>query len=324
MKTLVTGATGFMGAKLCEALAKRGDQIRALVFPDEDYSHIKDYIAETVEGDITRPETLDGVGDGVEVVYHLAARVLDYGNRDEFYGIILDGTKNMLEACAGKSGRFVYISSICACGTGRHNKGMTEDDACVKTGVFYGDAKLDAEGLVKSYGDKFPKGYVIIRPANVTGPRSVWVNELGQTIRDSLFAYFDGGRHSASLIHIDNLVDGLVLAGSKEEAANRTYFFRDDWEVTWKRYVDDLANVLDMKVWLSLPFGVAWLLGGVAGKTAHWFNGRPVITRHIVGLMGRDNDVDTTRARTELGWKTRVSYEEAMAEIEKWVKENML
>ena len=48
-----------------------------------------------------------------------------------------------------------------------------------------------------------------------------------------------------------------------------------------------------------------------------------MITRHAVGLMGRDNDVDTTKAKTELGWKTRVSYEETMKEIGQWIKENM-
>ena len=324
MNVLITGASGFMGAKLCKALSERGDKIRALIFPGENYSHIAEFISETKEGDITKPQTLDGIGEGMGVVYHLAARVLDYGKRDEFYGPIFDGTRNMLEACADKSGRFVYISSICACGTGRHNKGMNESDPCIRTGVYYGDAKLDAEELVKTYKDRFQKGYVIIRPANVTGPRSVWVAELGNTIRDSLFAYFDSGRYSASLIYIDNLVDGLILAGTKENAANQTYFFRDDWDVTWKQYLDDLAAMLDKKIWLSLPFGLAWFLGGVSDRIAHLFDRRPVITRHAVGLMGRDNDVDTTKAQTEIGWKTRVSYEDAMNEIRKWVKENML
>ena len=51
---------------------------------------------------------------------------------------------------------------------------------------------------------------------------------------------------------------------------------------------------------------------------------RPVFTRHSAGLMGRDNDVDTTKARAELGWETRVTYEQAKKEIRAWVEENML
>ncbi len=323
MKVLVTGASGFMGARLCKALAERGDEVRALVFPGEDYSHISEYICETREGDITDPATLDGVADGMDVVYHLAARVVDHGSYDDFYQPILDGTKNMLEASADQAGRFVYVSSICACGTGNHLKGMKESDPCVKTGVFYGDAKLLAEEAVKGYEDRFTDGFVIVRPSNVTGPRSVWVTELGAVIRDGIFTYFDGGRYSASLIYIDNLVDGLVLCGSKPEAANQTYFFRDDYDVTWKQYLDDLAAMFGKKIWVSLPFGLAWFLGGIFDKLANYLERRPMITRHSVGLIGRDCDVDTTKAEQELGWKTRVSYQEAIEEIQSWVKENM-
>ncbi len=67
----------------------------------------------------------------------------------------------------------------------------------------------------------------------------------------------------------------------------------------------------------------AWFLGWAVEWKSRFFESRPMITRRSVGLMGRDCDVDTTRARTELGWKTRVSYEEAIREIEAWVKENM-
>jgi len=311
-----------MGARLCKALAERGDEIRALVLPGEDYSHISRFISEAREGDITNPASLVGLAEGVDVVYHLAARVVDYGNHDDFYRPILYGTRNMLEACAGRAGRFVYVSSICACGTGRHMKGLTESDECQKTGTYYGDAKLEAERLVKSHAADFTKGFVIARPATVIGPRSVWVVELGRMMRDSLFAYFDGGRYSASLIYIDNLVDGLVLCGAKDQAAGQTYFFRD-WEVSWKQYLDELAPLLGKKIRFSLPFRFAWALGYVSEKISQPLGIRPMITRHMVGLMGRDNDVDCSKAKRELGWKTRVSYDDAMKEIKIWVKENM-
>ena len=323
MKSLITGATGFMGARLCKALSERGDEIHALVLPGEDYSHISRFIAEAREGDITNPLSLVGVADGVDVVYHLAARVVDNGSYDDFYKPILDGTRNMLEACADRAGRFVYVSSICACGTGRHMKGLTESDECQKTGVYYGDAKLEAEMLVKSHAADFPKGFVIARPDTVIGPRSVWVNELGKMIRDSIFTYFDGGRYSAGLIYIDDLVDGLVLCGVKDQAAGQTYFFGSGWEVSWKQYLDDLAVLFGKKIRFSLPFKFAWALGYVSEKISQPLGIRPMITRHAVGLLGRDLDVDCSKAKCELGWKTRVSYDDAMKEIKLWVKENM-
>ncbi|MFP4446174.1 MAG: NAD-dependent epimerase/dehydratase family protein [Desulfosudaceae bacterium] len=323
MKVLITGAAGFMGTALCRRLAETGNTVTALIFPGEPVDHIRDCVSKTVEGDITRPETLQGVGDNIDVVYHLAARVLDYGTRRQFYGSIVDGTRNMLNACADRAGRFVYVSSICACGTGRHMKGMKESDPCVKTGVYYGDAKMAAEELVRTYDGRFAGGWAIIRPANVTGPGSVWVREVAERFQTGIVALFDQGRYSASLIYIDNLTDGLVLAGKKEAAAGQTYFMRDDWQVTWKRYLTDLAAMLDKRPWFSLPFRPAWLMGAVSETVSRPFNIRPMVTRHAVGLMGRDNDVDTSKAVRELGWKTRVSYDEAMNEIGRWVKENM-
>ncbi|SHJ84968.1 Nucleoside-diphosphate-sugar epimerase [Desulfatibacillum alkenivorans DSM 16219] len=323
MKALVTGATGFMGAKLCKALAGQGDEIRALIFPGEDYSHIAQWISEIRTGDITDISTLRGAADGVDVVYHLAARVVDYGTREDFFGPILDGTRNMLEVSADKAGRFVYISSICACGTGKHLKGRKESDPCQKTGVFYGDAKMEAEVLVKGFESRFSGGAVIVRPSNVIGPRSVWVAEVGSIIQGGGFAYFDRGRHGAGLLFIDNLVDGILLCGSEKKAAGQTYFFCDDYNLLWRRYLDDLAAMVGGKIRMNIPFGLAWLLGSIFEKIALATKTRPFITRHAVGLMGRDCEVDTSKAKAELGWKTRASYADATQEIHTWVKENM-
>jgi len=93
--------------------------------------------------------------------------------------------------------------------------------------------------------------------------------------------------------------------------------------VTWKQYLDDLAKLFGKKIRLNLPFGLAWVLGGVSEKLAPYLDSRPMLTRQSVGLMGRNCDVDTAKAQTELGWKTIVSYEDAMKEIRAWVQENM-
>lgn len=323
MKALVTGATGFIGTKLCRELAAKGCEIRALVFPGESYSHISGYVKEVYEGDITNPETLKGVGDGVDMVYHLAARVTDYGTWDQFYKPIYHGTKNLLEACAGKSSRFIYLSSICAYGTGRHLKGLKESDPVIKTHIPYNDAKQDAEVLVLSCNDRFKRGCTVVRPANVIGPGSVWVAEVGRMFQKSIVTLFDQGKYSASLIYIDNLVEGIILAGTADQAAGRIYNLRDNWQVTWKQYLTNLSAMLGKKPIGSLPFKFAWALGGFVEKICNPFGLRPFITRHAVGLMGRDNDVDISKAKTELGWITKVSYPEAMVAIEKWIEQNM-
>lgn len=71
----------------------------------------------------------------------------------------------------------------------------------------------------------------------------------------------------------------------------------------------------------SLPFSVAWTAGVLFEAVLTPLKIRPPVTRLAAGVMGRDNDVDTTKARTELGWQTVVSYPEAMRRIGDWVRE---
>lgn len=322
MRVLVSGANGFIGSKLCEVLHGKGYKVRALIFHGENYEHIKPFISEVVEGDIYRPETLGNIGKDIDIVYHLAARVGDYGSKQEFYSSILDGTQNMLKACAGQAKRFLYVSSICACGIGREMKGLNEDAPGLKTGVYYGDAKLEAEQNVKAAAKDFTNGCVIIRPGNVIGPGSIWVRDLINQIQKNVMVLFDQGKHSASLVYVDNLIDGLVLAGEKPEAENQTYFLRDDWEVSWKQYVTDLCEISGKSpLLLKIPFRLAWILGTLAELISRPFGIRPIITRTAAGLMGRNNDVLISKAQTELGWKSSVSYDKAIIQIKHWVAE---
>jgi nucleoside-diphosphate-sugar epimerase len=323
MHALVTGATGFIGSRLCRELKKREWDIRALVLPGENTRHIKKFVSEIKSGNITEPDTLVGIGDDMDVVFHLAARVLDYGSKEQFYNPIYTGTQNMLEACHEGAKRFVFASSIAACGLGRHLKGVKESDPTQKSGIPYNDAKADAEVLVNTYQDKFLNGCVIVRPANVIGPKSAWVDELGRQFLKTLVPFIDSGRHSASLIFVDNLVDGIILAGTKDKASGEIYQFRDDWDVTWKQYLIDLSAILGKKPVGSVPFSVAWVMGVIAEKLLTPLGIRPPITRLAAAVMGRNNDLDNTKAKKELGWKTRVSYEDAMKEIREYVVKNL-
>lgn len=323
-KALVTGATGFIGSRLCKELKKENWEIRVLALEGEDCSHIEKDVSEIIFGDITRANTLTNIGDGMDVVFHLAARVLDYGSKKQFYAPIYDGTKNMLDACADQSKRFLFASSIAACGLGKHLKGFTETDVPQKSGIPYNDAKNDAEKLVRTYQGRFKNGCVIIRPSNVIGPKSAWVDELGKQFQKSVVPLIDKGKYSASLIYVDNLVDGILKAGASDAANGQTYQLRDDWDVTWKQYLTDLSALVGKKPMGSIPYSVAWPIAVVAEKLFTPLGLRPPATRLAMAIMGRDNDVDTSKAQKELGWQTQISYSEAMEKIGEWVRKNLL
>ncbi len=114
---LVTGATGLLGSHIVEQLCKRGLPVRALVRPGSDISWLKTQGVELAAGDITDPASLRAACQGVDVVYHAAAKVGDWGPWQEFQRITVDGTRNVVEAAvAAGVRRLVHISSIRAYG----------------------------------------------------------------------------------------------------------------------------------------------------------------------------------------------------------------
>ncbi len=322
MRSLVTGATGFIGAVLARELLKQGHAVCALALPGENTSTLEKLGVEVRRGDLTQPRSLRGICDGgIDTVFHLAGRVLDWGPRRPFYSTIYEATGHLMQEAIGRASRFVYISSIAALGFARHLKGLKEGDRAVKTGLHYGDAKLDTEQFVMGAHRDGKIACTIVRPANVTGPGSIWVRDVVEKMLAMPVPLIDGGRYSSSMIYVDNLADGIVLAGTRDVAVGKTYHFRDDWNVTWKQYLTDIGEMIGRKPPYSVPYRVARTGAGICEMVLAPFNIRPPATRMVVDTMGRDMDVDNTLSKVELGWKTRVGYPEALRAIRPWVEE---
>jgi len=321
MKTLVTGATGFIGSFLVKKLLSQGYEVRALVLPGEKCEWLAQAGVEIAYGDLTDRKTIAGICNGIHTVYHCAARVTDWGTKKQFYKVIYEATKNILEEASRRAERFIYLSSIASLGLGNHLKGKKETDPPVKTGIPYNDAKADAETIVMTYHENAKIACTIIRPANVIGPGSVWVKDIiARYMSITGVPLIDNGRYSASLVYIDNLVDGIIRAGTTSIAKGKTYHFRDDWDVTWKQYLTDLGRCVGKSPKGDIPFVIAWYGALVLESLCNPLHIRSPLTRLAVAVMGRDNDVDTALTQAELGWKTVVSYDEAMNEIRKWVE----
>jgi dihydroflavonol-4-reductase len=332
MKILVTGASGFIGSHLCKYLLSEGHPLRILLLPKESEP---DFIQDNVEifrGDITKPESLRRIFEGVDLVYHLAAWAVFYGKKKQFYGTIVDGTYNLLleleselQIHQKRKIRFVFISSFTAMGLGRHFTGLDETAPPRKCGVYYADAKRIAEGVVQDFAAQIPLSdrfeYVIIRPANVIGPGSVHVTGTVEAFLRNNLRFVDHGKWPSALTYIDNLIDVFYLAGTLPQAAGQIYFLRDDYDqISWKQYQEEIGSIIGGKSRGSMPFKFAWILTGILESIFRLFNIKSPYTKVTIGIVGRDLSVDSSKARKELGWKTSVSYEDGMKIIKEWIK----
>lgn len=319
MKALVTGAGGFIGSHLVTELTEKGHSVSGLFLPGEDAAKTEATGVKILRGDITDPSSLSEMTEDIETVFHLATRTTDWGSKKAFEKIMLNGTENVLEASKGKIKRFIYFSSIAALGFGRDLDGFTEDETRIFCGIPYCDTKIKAEDMVKAFCNSNGIDFTIIRPANVIGPGSVWVKDILDAFSKSVVPLINKGNASGAFIYIDNLINGTILAAESDTAKGRTYHFRDDYTVTWGEYFRRLGNLVGKKPSVSIPFSVAWHLGYILETVLTPLNVRPPMTRLAASVLGKNKDVDTTKAKTDLGWQTSIPFDEAMTKIEDWV-----
>jgi len=320
MKILITGITGLIGHHLMEVLRKNGYyDLRGTYFSSKNIDIYIQQNIEMVRADVSDEDDVKDITKDCSVVVHSAARVIDFGSKQQFYEAHYNTTKHILNDAAKYSVKhFIYISSVgVASGIDRKKVIPDETTKLIKTGIHYDDAKIDTETLVKDFCTANAISYTIVRPSAVIGKGSVWVSEPLKRIDNPIgLRLIDHGRQPACLIDAENLANGIFLCITKEAASNQTYFFMDDWDISWKRYYTDLAVMKGKKIGRSIPFRIAYTIAIIAEIIFPLFGKTPPLAKKSVQATGRNRTVSTRKAREELGWQSLISYEASMRRIQ--------
>jgi nucleoside-diphosphate-sugar epimerase len=319
MKILITGITGLIGHHLMEVLLQNGyTDIRGQYFSNRNTDPYTSKGLEMIQADICNEHALKDITKGCEAVVHTAAKVIDHGSKKDFYDAHFHATDYLLkDAFHHKVKHFIYVSSVgVASGINRNKIIPDESTPLVKTGVHYDDAKIDTERLVKDFCKIHNLFYTIIRPSAVIGKGSVWVTEPLKRIDTPVgLKLIEGGKHPACLIDAENLANGIFKCITHEAAHNQTYFFSDDWDISWKQYLTDLAAMKNKTVGSSIPFRIAYTSASIAEAVFPLFGKIPPLAKKSVKATGTNRTVSTEKARKELGWKSAITYEESMKRI---------
>ena len=321
---VITGATGLLGSHIAEALATRGERVRALVRPTSDVTFLRSLGAELAIGDLHDPESLRRAFAGADVVYHCAARVGDWGPWSLYRHEIIEATRNLLDAChAAGVGRVLYVSSVTVYGHPRDGSEPITESAPLGQRLYwfwdyYCRSKIAAEAMARAAG----AAVTIVRPSWIYGPRDrTSLPRLMKAFRAGRVSLIGSGDNLLNVVYAADVAAGAILAANHAEAGGKAYNLSSEGELTQRQFLDVLTEVLDQPaVRRRVPFWLAYaggFLSEVIGR-AIFLKRPPHITRYAVGLVGRPTRFSIARAREELGWRPRVGAREGLRRALDW------
>ena len=222
MRVLVTGATGFLGSHVAEQLARQGHAVRVLVRRTSDRTFLQGFEAEEALGEVTQPESLPAVVDGVEAIVH-AAGLTKARSAAEFEAVNARATSELARAAAGSGvQRFLYVSSLAAAGPSADGRPRTEEMPLEPISA-YGRSKARAEAHVREQvGDE---RWTIIRPPIVYGPGDRALLPVFRMVACGVVPLVGFGSRHYSLIHVSDLVRGIAEALAHPQAAGRVWLW---------------------------------------------------------------------------------------------------
>lgn len=323
MRVLVTGASGFLGGHVAEALSARGDRVRAMVRKTSNRKHLgtlKD--VELFEGSVEQVERVREAVDGVDAIVHCAG-IVKARNIDEFFAVNVGGTSNLVEAARqrGKAiKRFVHVSSLEACGPSADGGPVPADQENPVTA--YGRSKLAAEKVVLSAQHDMP--VVILRPAAIYGPRDVEILDAFKSVKRGLFPVINGGRSKTIWIYASDCAEACVRAIDANVPSGRVYFVDDGCgAIDMGTMFSDFERALGKKaVRARLPMPVLMTVARGVEAFGRLTNRPVMLTREKAQMLVQDWVCSSEATRKELGWEPKVPWNEGVPRAVEWYRAN--
>jgi nucleoside-diphosphate-sugar epimerase len=329
---LITGASGFIGGRLAERMARDGYAVRCLARASSDTTALERLDVEIAVGDLTDAGSLARAAEDCSHVVHCGALVSDWATKNEIKKINVEGTRLMLDAAADAGvRRFVHLSTTDVYGyPGGH--AIDESYRATRFRNWYAQTKLEAEVEVRRAERERALEAVILRPATVYGPGSIEVvGEIARAIRSRNMLLIGRGRSIAGLCYVNNLIDAALLALHSDGTAGQALNISDGLDVTWRQFTDDLAAGLSSPpVRWSMPYALALVIGfslehsyRLARRTTG-LTAPALLSRQAVQVLGKAQDFSNRKARDTLRWEPRVGYRDGLDATLAWLRTDYL
>jgi len=314
MIVAVTGGTGFIGRRLINRLAGRGDIVR-VISRRSAMAHAQPYL-ELRQCDLVTASVgeLKEILQGVDVLFNCAGQLVD---EDTMKSLHVDATQKLIEAASGRIGHWVQLSSVGVYGQKR--TGVIDENSALAPLGMYETTKAESDRLVLATLERGDFSSTILRPSNVFGVgmtnRSLY--SLIGMIEKGWFFFIGERGASANYVHVDNVVDALLLCATNANAAGMTYNLSDRRSL--EQFINIIATALGRnKPFLRLPeWSVRMLV-----KATELVPGFPLNSGRVDAMTVRAI-YSTAKIERDIGYLHRVSMEDGLGElVDDWLKEN--
>lgn len=326
MRILITGATGFVGGHLVEACQRKGWQVTALARPSSDTAALQASGVAVVRCEPTDAAALRKAVTETDVIVNCAAKIGDWGPHDEYIKANVDNLKILLDACKGQDlTRFIHLSSLGVYAAKHHHGTDETTPAATSHRDGYSHSKALAEKLVLQYERDFGLPAVVLRPGFIYGPRDRTVMpRIINTLRNQAMRYPGAkGARALNTIFVRNLIDAIFLAIASDAAVGQIYNLTDGEFVSKRRFIEKIADAMSLPYpTLTPPFWLAWLVTWTSDRIAHLKKAKeaPAFNFTRLKFMGLNLDFSIEKAKRELGYHPRVTFDDAMNETMAWYK----
>ncbi len=321
-EVLVTGANGFVGSHICEALLAAGFSVRALVRKTSDLSNIKHLSVNLTYGDLCSPETLGPAVEGVTAVINNAGLVRAKDPAD-FQRVNGGGTTNILDAIQKQNpglARLVHISSTAACGPAPGNSPITEDHPPAPL-TAYGRSKLAAEQAVLAKKEAIPS--IILRPSAVYGPRDKDMLSFFRAVKLGIKPLFGNGENHINFTYVKDLAVAVVKAIHAQSPSGNIYFVAEKKSSTYREAGSILSSLMGSRtITLRVPGPILNLAGTVSDCYVRLI-GKPSIFSHDKAreILSKYWLIDTSKIETEMAF-VATDFRTGASETIAWYKEH--
>lgn len=318
-RVLVTGGSGFVGARLIERLRAAGWMVRALGRTPQALARVAALGAEAAAGDLDDAASLERAVQDCDAVLHVAALFKLWGDSRDFEKANVQGTRRLLDAArvAGTVRRFVQVGAAAVVMGDmepmlRANEQLPRQE---RVRAPYSASKARSEALVLAASVPGSFETVVVRPPMIWGVGMPTLDHMAQTVRSGQFRWVGDGSQAMSTAHVDNVCHAACLALERGRTGE-AYFVSDGRDGTLREVICAFLATRGIEPpKSSAPLPVAWTLARAMEWIWRTFGraGEPPITRQMLRLIGQPFTLDITKAERELGYRPIVSWEQGLA-----------